>query len=401
MICGLRRLEYNLRILAERWMSIQKALSAVILILTAMVIPPVAAQVKPTTPSDPLARIQAAAAGNSEACTLQATSPCAQANPKIIAAAQASTTLDPSLRKLTNDIGGRVTGSPQMVKAVAWAMAEFKAAGVDDVHTEKYTVPAAWGRARPSNLLAPVAEGENVVAEIRGREKPDEFVVLSSHLDSWDLGKGALDAACNAALVIEAARVIRLTGLRPRRSIRFILFSGNEQGTLGSWGYVQAHRAELDRIAAAVSLDHGTGRVTGFSLSGRADLEPAVRETLADFDSSWGIARYTNDATLDSDNYDFLLEGVPNLLANQDEAAYASDRHTAADVYDKIDLASLKRNTAIAGVLIFGLAERATPLGPRLSRPDIEALLERTGVAASMRQADLWRLWQDGSRGRQ
>ena len=88
----------------------------------------------------------------------------------------------------------------------------------------------------------------NVIGEIRGREKPDEAVILGAHLDSWELGTGALDNGCNAALVIEAARAIRATGLVPRRSIRFILFSGEEQGMVGSWQYVQAHRAEMDKI---------------------------------------------------------------------------------------------------------------------------------------------------------
>jgi hypothetical protein len=362
---------------------------------------PLAAQIAPPAPQDPLARIRANAAANTQACTVDAASPCAQANPKIIAAAESSTALDTNLRRLVNDIGMRVTGTPQMNRAVAWAVGAFKAAGVDDVHTEKYTVPAVWAQGRSHfNMLAPVAGGENVVAEIRGREKPDEFVLLTAHLDSWDLGKGALDAGCNAALVIEAARIIHLTGLRPRRSIRFVLFSGNEQGKLGSWGYVQAHRAELDRIAAAVNFDRGTGRVNGFTLGGRSDLEAGVREALTPFDSSWGITRYSADATLDSDNFDFLLEGVPNVLASQDNAGYIGNRHSTADIYDKIDLAALKRNTAVAGVLAFGLAERETPLGARLSRADTEALLERTGLAASMRQADLWTLWQNQARGR-
>jgi Zn-dependent M28 family amino/carboxypeptidase len=383
----------------------QKLLLAAALLFGAGFVFPAAAQVKPTPPSDPLARIRAAAAANAEACTVQPTSPCAQANPKIIAAAQNSTSLDANLHKLLDsDIGARVNGSRELTKAIAWAVAGFKAAGVDDVHTEKYTVPAALVEIPDTVLVHGSDEDENVVAEIRGREKPGEFVVLSSHLDSWGLGGGALDAGCNAALVIEVARAIHLTGLRPLRSIRFILFTNNEQQgnlDLGSWAYVQAHRAELDHIAAAVSFDRGTGRVTGFSLGGRPDLDPAVRETLAEFDSSWGITRYTNDATLDSDNYDFLLEGVPTLLANQEDADYMAVRRSTADVYDKIDLASLKRNTAVAGVLVFGLAERAIPLGPRFSRTDTEALLERTGVATSMRQADMWRLWQDGSRGRQ
>jgi Zn-dependent M28 family amino/carboxypeptidase len=361
---------------------------------------PCAAQIAPPPPSDPLARIRAAAA-NPEACTVQPTSPCAQANPKIIAAAESSTTLDANLRRLVNDIGQRVTGSRQMTRAIAWAVAGFKAAGVDEVHTEKYTVPAVWAQGRSHfSMLAPVAGGENVVAEIRGREKPDEFVLLASHLDSWDLGKGALDAGCNAALVIEAARIIHLTGLRPRRSIRFVLFSGNEQGKLGSWGYVQAHRAELDHIAVAISFDRGTGRVNGFAFGGRSDLEAGVRESLTAFDSSWGITRYSASATLDSDNLDFLLEGVPNVLASQENAGYIGNRHSTADIYDRIDVTALKRNTAVAGVLTFGLAEREMPLGARLSRADTEALLERTGLAASMRQADLWTLWQDRARGR-
>ncbi len=91
---------------------------------------------------------------------------------------------------------------------------------------------------------------------------------------------------------------------------------------------------------------------------------------------------------------------MPNILATQENAGYVGNRHSTADIYDKIDLAAVKRNTAVAGVLVFGLAEREMPLGPRLSRSETEALLERTGLAASMRQADLWSLWQDRARGR-
>jgi hypothetical protein len=178
-----------------------------------------------------------------------------------------------------------------------------------------------------------------------------------------------------------------------------VLFSGSEQGKLGSWGYVQAHRAELDRTAAAVFFDRGAGRVIGFSLGGRSELEAGVREALAPLDS-WSLNRYTSDAASGSENFDFLLEGVPNLLANQENAGY-SNRHSTADSYDKVDLEALKHNTAVAGVLVFALAERAEPLGLRLSRAQTEALLERSGVAATIRQTDLWRFWESGQRGRQ
>lgn len=361
------------------------------------------AQVTPTAP-DPLARIRAAAAANTEACSVQEVSACAQATPKIIAGALGPSPLETNLRRLTDEIGTRVTGSPQMARAVAWAVAAFRAAGVDDVHTEKFTVPAAGSeeKSRPE-VLAPVGsmEGENVIAEIRGREKPDEFVLLGAHLDSWNTGAGALDAGCNAALVIEAARVIHLTGIRPRRTIRFVLFGGAEQGGLGAWAYVRAHRAELDRAVAAVLFSHGSGRVTGFSLGGRREIEPGVRESLALLDSSWNVNRHTGDAFLGEDNLDFLLEGLPTLLANQEDAGYAANHHAPSDTFDKVDIASLKRNTAVAGVLAFGLAEQPAPLGRRLSRAETDTLLVRTGLESQMKTAGLWRLWEGGQRGRE
>lgn len=367
----------------------------------AIAVRPAAAQFAPS-PADALARIRSAAANAAaEVCTVEATSPCAQANPKIIAGAQNSAALGENLRTLVNDIGRRVTGSPEMDPAVAWAVAAFKAAGADDVHAEKFAVPSEWPQVpQHAGYLAPSGGGQNVIAEIHGRENSGQFVILAAHLDSWNVGSGALDAGANAALVIEAARQIHLTGLRPRRSIRFILFTGAEQGNLGSWGYLQEHRAELDRLVAAIVFDGGAGRVDGFALGGRNDLAPGVRETLKDLDSSWGLNSYTAAVPADSDALDFLLEGVPTVLAAQDDAGYAANRHAVADTYDKVDLAALKRNTAVVGVLAFGLAEREMPIGPRLSRPAIESLLESDGLAASMRQSGLWTLWAAHARGR-
>src|SRR2546429_7534602 len=114
-------------------------------------------------------------------------------------------------------------------------------------------------------------EQENVVGEIRGYEKPDEVVILGAHLDSWELGTGALDNGCNAALVIEAARAIKATGLLPRRTIRFALFSGEEQGTIGSFGDVRADRSELEKNRANVTIDAGICRVTRYASRGGRD----------------------------------------------------------------------------------------------------------------------------------
>ena len=94
----------------------------------------------------------------------------------------------------------------------------------------------------PNQVGGPI-KASNVVAEIQGSEKPDEFVILGAHLDSWELGTGALDNGCNAALVVDALRAIKASGVKPRRTIRFILFSGEEEGLLGSRAYAFAHRA--------------------------------------------------------------------------------------------------------------------------------------------------------------
>jgi carboxypeptidase Q len=502
--------------------------------------PRVSAQLS-NTDSDPLARIRAAAQANSQACSATGESLCEQVAPKIIASAMGESPLAENLRRLTDEVGGRVTGTPAAARAVQWAVAAFRGAGVD-VHTEKYTIPVTWSegasrldvlspqafpvrlvsvgwspatpaggleakvvfagegtdadfarlgaaakgaillvhsellrtwddlfqeymkapgvisraknagaaailwmstrdglllyrhsntltgqldalpqailaredalrlerflqagqnvRARldlPNHIGGP-SEQENVIAEIRGREKPEEWVLLGAHLDSWELGTGALDNGCNATLVIEAARDILQTGTRPRRSIRFALFTGEEQGMLGSWAYVRAHRAELDWARAAIIFDEGIGRVSGFSLGGRHDLESGVREALKPLES-WGVTSQTFDAPLGTDNFDFLLEGVPTLIANQEEANYIPNYHAFSDTFDKVDLRELKLHTAIAAVTAFGIAERTTPLAPRQSRAEIETLLKETGLDSQMKNAGIWRLWESGERG--
>jgi hypothetical protein len=129
-------------------------------------------------------------------------------------------------------------------------------------------------------------KAQNVVAEIKGAQAPGEIVLLGAHLDSWDLGTGALDNGVNCALVVEAARAIA-RGPRPRRTIRFVLFTGEETGLLGSRGYVAAHRAEMDAHVAAVIHDIGDGKVLGYYDNGRPELAPAVRAILAPV-KAWG-----------------------------------------------------------------------------------------------------------------
>lgn len=462
---------------------------------------------------------------------------------KIIAAALGPGPLAENLRQLTDEIGGRMSGTPAMRRAAEWAVTAFRQAGVDTARTEPFTLPTSWSegatrleviapvafsvqavslawspptpaggleadlvdvgmgteaefaRARPArgsillvhsqvirtwadlfdeynrapaildqavasgaaavlwmssreqrllyrhihNFLGQIdrlpqalvaredaqrmarllaagrrvrvrldlpnrvggpVEERNVVAEIRGRERPEEIVLLGAHLDSWDLGTGALDNGCNAALVIDAARAIVAAGARPRRTLRFVLWSGEEQGLIGSWRYVQQHRAELDQIVAYVNFDEGIGRVVGYSLGGRADIEPALREILQPIES-WGANAHTADAFLGTDNFDFLLEGIPTLVATQEEHNYIANYHASSDTLDKIDIRELKLHTALAAVTVYGIAEREQRIGPRLTRGEVEALLRRTGLDQQMQRFGFWLLWERGERGRQ
>jgi carboxypeptidase Q len=242
------------------------------------------------------------------------------------------------------------------------------------------------------------ASAENVVAEIPGTSHPDEVVLMGAHLDSWDLGGGTLDNGANAALLIDVARQIVGLGLKPSRTIRLVLWNGEELGMRGSFGYVQAHAAELDRHVVAGAVDIGCGRVTGFYTNGRADLAPVVDRLLA---SQAGLGPFTQvDApVVGTDNFDFMLEGVPNLIANQAPALYGPSYHAANDQLEQCDIGTLRLNAAIIGGVVWSFAQDSTRL-PRHTHADVQALMDRTDLADQMKTFGLWDGWAAGTRGR-
>lgn len=305
--------------------------------------------------------------------------------------------MEENLRRLTDEIGGRDTGSTEMAKAVGWAVGAFRAANID-VHTENYTLPRTYSSEREGDKTKAISvpiEQENVIGEIRGYEKPDEVVILGARLVS----RKPSDCCCNAALVIEAARAIKATGLLPRRTIRFALFSGDEQGTSGSYKYVKAHLAELDKIRAMIDFNEGNGRVTGYSLGGRRDIEAGVREVLKPLES-WGVNNHTYDAFLGANNFDFLLEGVPALVANQEDVDCLPNHQPVSDEFYKVDMRELKLRTVIAALTAWGIADRTEPIGKRLTRSEIAAQMKETGLDQQMKTLGYWDAWQSGARGR-
>jgi Zn-dependent M28 family amino/carboxypeptidase len=250
----------------------------------------------------------------------------------------------------------------------------------------------------PNKIGGPI-KAANVIAEIKGGEKPEEFVILGAHLDSWELGTGALDNGCNAALVVDALRAIKASGLTPRRSIRFILFSGEEEGLLGSRAYATAHRAELDKAAGVVIWDAGTGKTTGFASGGHADVLDTARHLIAPL-RQFGLTELKTDMEWGTDHFDFMMQGVPTFVADQEEANYLENYHAVSDTYDKVDFAQLKKHVAEAAEFSFALANLPQKIGPRFTRAQIDQSIHDTHSEEMFKASGTWEAWQSGLIGR-
>jgi carboxypeptidase Q len=241
-------------------------------------------------------------------------------------------------------------------------------------------------------------ESSNVIGEIRGSNRPDEIVLVGAHLDSYDLGTGALDNGANVTMLIDIARQIRRLGLQPERTIRFALWNGEEQGLFGSWRYTERHEDELDNHIMAASFDIGTGKITGFFTGGRAGLPAIVDQQLAPI-AGLGPFQQVDIPLVGTDNFDFMIEGVPNLIAAQADANYASNYHAASDTFDKVDQKQLKLNSAITAALLWGFANTEDRL-PRQTHDDIQTLINTTDLEPQMRNFGVWEDWASGIRGR-
>lgn len=168
---------------------------------------------------------------------------------------------------------------------------------------------------------------------------------------------------------------------------------------IGSHAYVTTHRGELDKAAGVVVFDAGTGRVTGFSVGGRKDVVDAVNQLVAPL-KPWDAATLTTDAEWGTDNFDFMLEGVPTFVANQEEANYLINYHASSDTFDKVDMQQLKKHVAEAAELTLALSDTPQQVGPRLTRPQIEQTLHETHLDEQLKIFGIWQEWVSGKRGR-
>jgi len=223
----------------------------------------------------------------------------------------------------------------------------------------------------------------NVVADIPGTA-PGEVVLVGAHFDSWDPGQGAQDDGVGVAAILDAARILKSVGVRPRRTIRFVFFSGEEQALLGSRAYVEAHRKELDGLRAAVIMDAGAQTPRGFLLHGRSDVEAAARTVLAPL-SSLGASGVSLDASFDMDHGPFLVEGIPVYTLWVDAGEYDTHHHAVSDTLDKVDPRMLAQDTAVMAVAAYRLADTPEAPGRRLTGTEVTRLLERVKLESLRR----------------
>jgi Zn-dependent M28 family amino/carboxypeptidase len=200
-------------------------------------------------------------------------------------------------------------------------------------------------------------ESANVVGEIRGRERPEEIVVVGGHLDSWDLSEGSTDNGTGSTSALAAAEAIVRSGQRPRRTIRFVLFTGEEQGLLGSFAYVKQHGAEMANHVGDLVLDSGQGPVTEFQLGGRDDLVDSFRP-FAKAMASIRNLEVSDKVESGTDTLPFSIAGLPGINMDQDSPEYKYTHHSSADALEAVKPDVLAQNATLMALAAYWIADR-------------------------------------------
>jgi carboxypeptidase Q len=232
-------------------------------------------------------------------------------------------------------------------------------------------------------------ESANVVGEIVGREHPEQIMVVGAHLDSWDLSEGATDNGVGSASVLAAADAIVKSGQRPRRTIRFVLFTGEEQGLLGSIAYAKAHAAEMKNHIAAIILDNGQGPIKEFQLGGRNDLV----ESFAPFAESLSNSReikVTDKTEFETDTGPFILAGLPGINLDQDSPDYKYTHHSAADSLEEVKPEVLTQDAMIMAMTAYWLADRPERFSMPWPAERSAKMLREKGDYDMLKAFDLW-----------
>jgi hypothetical protein len=223
----------------------------------------------------------------------------------------------------------------------------------------------------------------NVIAEIPGTDKKDEVVMLGGHLDSWHVATGATDNAIGCAQMMEAARILKAIGVQPRRTIRVALWSGEEEGLLGSLAYVEQHfgtvenpKPEFDKLSAYLNVDTGTGRIRGAGIFGPPEVAAILRQALAPFKDLGvaGASATASRATGGTDSTSFNHAGLPGIGFGQDSIDYnPHTHHTNLDTYERIIEEDVRGNAVVIAGVLYELAMR-DQMVPRFTKDKMPPL---------------------------
>lgn len=204
----------------------------------------------------------------------------------------------------------------------------------------------------------PDAESYNVIADWKGTEHPEQVVIVSGHLDSWDLGTGAIDDGAGVVVSMQAIQLMQELGIHPRRTVRVIAWMSEEEGSQGAAAYMAEHAAEMGNHVGAIECDLGADHPTGIYYSGKPELGAWLRPVAHVLDAN-GAAQLLAAPETGEDIAGLTEKGVPSFAPVQDSRFYFNYHHTSADTFDKVDERHLNENAAIMTVLAYALADSA------------------------------------------
>ena len=244
-------------------------------------------------------------------------------------------------------------------------LTKIPAAAVSFEDAEMIAYLAKMGAVKMKLLLTPQtlpdAASYNVIADLKGSEKPDEVVIVSGHLDSWDLAQGAIDDASGVAVSMQVLQILKQLKLQPKRTIRFIAWMNEENGAMGAKTYAQEEAANLEKHFAAIESDLGADHPLGFYFSGKREALPYFAPISKVLSSQGaGLADLKEEVGTDVDP--LTTKGVPSFSPWYDTRNYFKYHHTAADTFDKIKPNELAELGSVMAVLAYGLANLEQPL---------------------------------------
>jgi hypothetical protein len=266
-----------------------------------------------------------------------------------------------------------------LVRSVGGADYRLPHTGLTEYSSDVPRIPAAAVTAEDADLLnyltgqgpvklhltltpqtLPDVQSYNVIADWKGTEHPEQVVVVSGHLDSWDLGTGAIDDGAGVVVSMQVIHLLQELGLHPKRTVRFIAWMSEEEGSQGAAAYMIDHDGEVANHIGAIESDGGADHPTGIYYSGKPALGQWLRPVAEVLDSI-GAETLVSAPETGADIDGLAEKGVPSFAPVQDSRFYFNYHHTAADTVDKVDLRHLNENAAVMAVLAYALADSAEP----------------------------------------